>query len=255
MKRTLWMTTGAMALFVAGAFGQEGGSEARYDRQIAERANAELQKAELRNKDKFREITASAEDGIVTLEGTARLFIDKVNAEKKVRRIHNVDGVRNHVVIAGAEVEDATLLEKLSGKLRYDRVGYGIMFNNLLVDVKDGVVKIGGKVRDYPDRDSALAIVYTTPGVKDVIDDIDVASVSGMDDDLRLQLAYSIYGHSALQRYGLDPQAPIRIVVEGGHVELIGVVTSSSDRQVAYSQAMSVPGVFSVTNNIVVAGN
>ena len=80
-------------------------------------------------------------------------------------------------------------------------------------------------------------------------------AVSGMDDDLRLQLACSIYGHSALQRYGLDPQAPIRIVVEGGHVELIGVVTGSSDRQVACSQAMSVPGVFSVTNNIVVAGN
>ena len=250
MKRVMWMTSGAMALFVAGAFGQEIKSGAHYDRQIAERANAELQK-----KDTLRQITASAEDGIVTLAGTASLYIDKVNAEKKVRRIDKVDGVRNHVAVAGAEVEDAALLEKLSRKLRYDRVGYGIVFNNLLVGVKDGVVKIDGKVRDFPDRDSALAILYTTPGVKDVIDDIDVAPVSGMDDELRLQLAYSIYGHSALQRYTLDPQAPIRIVVDRGHVELAGVVTNRADRQIAYSQAMSVPGVFSVTNNIVVANN
>jgi hyperosmotically inducible periplasmic protein len=62
-----------------------------------------------------------------------------------------------------------------------------------------------------------------------------------------------VYGHSALQKYAIDPQAPIRIIVENGHVELHGVVTSNLDRQVAYMQASSVPGVFSVTNNIKVA--
>jgi len=119
--------------------------------------------------------------------------------------------------------------------------------------VADGAVTVGGKVRDYPDRDSAIAIIETTPGVKDVIDEIDVAPLSGVDDELRVRLARTIYGHSSLQKYALDPQAPIRIVVENGHVELSGVVLNKADRQIAYAQARSVPGVFSVKNSLVVA--
>lgn len=145
------------------------------------------------------------------------------------------------------------LREKLANKLRYDRAGYGITFNKLTLAVNDGIVTIGGKVRDYPDRDSAVAIVETTPGVKEVIDEIDVAPVSMVDDELRIRLARAIYGHSALQRYALDPQSPIRIVVENGSVELHGFVLSSLDKQVAVTQARSVPGVFSVKDSLMVA--
>jgi len=91
------------------------------------------------------------------------------------------------------------------------------------------------------------------PGVKDVIDEIDEAPTSPNDDRLRVALARSIYGTSALQKYALDPQAPIRIVVENGHVELYGAVTNKLDKQAAYTRASSVPGVFSVKGNIMVA--
>ena len=211
--------------------------------------------AELREKDKFRGVSASVEDGIVTLAGTVELFIDKENAEKRVRKVKNVDGVKNHIQISGKEVTDAELRETLANKLRYDRVGYGIVFNNLTVGVENGAVTIGGKVRDYPDRSSAIAIVETTPGVKDVTDEIDVASVSNFDDELRVRLARAIYGHSGLQKYALDPQAPIRIVVENGNVELAGVVLNEFDRQIVYIQANSVPGVFSVKNKLMVASD
>ncbi|HVR22382.1 MAG TPA: BON domain-containing protein [Candidatus Polarisedimenticolia bacterium] len=211
--------------------------------------------AELREKEKFRGVSASVEDGIVTLTGTVELFIDKENAEKRVRKVKNVDGVRNHIQISGKEVTDAELRETLANKLRYDRVGYGIVFNNLTVGVENGAVTIGGKVRDYPDRSSAIAIVETTPGVKDVTDEIDVAPVSNFDDELRVRLARAIYGHSGLQKYRLDPQAPIRIVVENGNVELAGVVLNELDRQIVYIQANSVPGVFSVKNKLMVASD
>ena len=209
----------------------------------------------LREKAKFREVSASADDGIVTLSGSVELFIDKENAEKRVRKVKNVDGVRNHIRIAGKEVTDAELRETLANKLRYDRVGYGIVFNTLMVGVENGEVTIGGKVRDYPDRSSAIAIVETTPGVKDVTDEIDVAPVSNFDDELRVRLARAIYGHSGLQKYALDPQAPIRIIVENGNVELAGVVLNEGDRQIAYIQANSVPGVFSVRNRLMVASD
>jgi hyperosmotically inducible periplasmic protein len=222
-------------------------SEGRYDQQIKAKASEELSK-----RDKFKEVTATVEDGIVTLSGNVELYIDKLNAEKRVRKIQNVDGVRNRIQVASS-VHDDILRDELSNKLRYDRIGYGIVFNNLTLSVENGVATVAGKVRDYPDRDSAIAIVETTPGVKDVIDEIEVAPTSINDDRLRIALARSIYGNSALQKYAMDPQAPIRIVVENGNVELHGVVTNQLDKQVAYTQASSVPGVFSVKNNILVA--
>jgi osmotically-inducible protein OsmY len=42
-------------------------------------------------------------------------------------------------------------------------------------------------------------------------------------------------------------------VVQNGHVELAGMVLSDMDRQMAYTRASLVPGVFSVTNHIAVA--
>ena len=207
----------------------------------------------LHQKDKFRGVTAEVEDGIVTLSGKVDLYIDKVNAEKHIRKVKNVDGVRNHLAVEGRIIMDSELQETLANKLRYDRVGYGIVFNHLSVAVDRGIVTIEGKVRDYPDRESAIAIVETTPGVKDVVDEIDVAPVSIFDDGLRLRLARAIYGQPSLQKYAIDPQAPIRIVVENGHVELSGVVLNAADRQIAYAQARSVPGVFSVRNQIMIA--
>lgn len=239
----MWMLLLGLALPVSA----QQKSEGRYDQQIKAKASEELSK-----RDKFKEVSAMVEDGIVTLSGNVELYIDKVNAEKRVRKIQNVDGVRNRIQVVSS-VHDEILRDQLSNKLRYDRIGYGIVFNNLTLNVENGVATVAGKVRDYPDRDSAIAIVETTPGVKDVIDEIDVAPTSINDDRLRIALARSIYGNSALQKYAIDPQAPIRIVVENGNVELHGVVTNQLDKQVAHTQASSVPGVFSVKNNILIA--
>ncbi len=207
----------------------------------------------LANQDRFRGINLQAEDGIVILSGTVDLYIDKVDAEKMARKTAGVDGIGNHIIVKTGNASDAELLETLANKLRYDRVGYGIMFNNLTVAAKDGEVTVAGNVRDYADRNSALAIVETTPGVRGVVDEIDVAPLSSADDHLRISLARSIYGHSSLQKYATDPQAPIRIVVENGNVTLNGVVLNETDREIAFVQANAVSGVFKVDNQIVVA--
>jgi len=207
----------------------------------------------LSNQSRFREVNLSSEDGIVTLTGKVNLFIDKLDAENKAGKVAGVEGIRNHIEVKAGEKTDAELLSTLTSKLRYDRVGYGIMFNNLTLTVKDGEVTIGGNVRDYADRNSALAIVGTTPGVRAVEDEIDVAPPSAFDDKLRISPAGAIYGHSGLQKYATDPQAPIRIVVENGQVSLHGVVATEMERQIAFAQANAVPGVFEVRNNLVVA--
>ncbi len=223
-------------------------SAGRYDQQIQDRVTKLLN-----SKDKWKGISATTEDGIVTLQGSVKLYIDKADVARKVNRIEHAEGVRNQVQVEG-NVPDAELQNKLADKLRYDRIGFGIMFNNLGLKVQDGVVTVSGDVHDYPSRDSAIAIVGTTPGVKDVIDEINVLPTSGFDDDLRIRIARAIYSDPTLHKYAIDPQKPIRIIVENGHVTLEGVVNSQLDKQLAGVRANSVPSVFSVTNNLMVPG-
>jgi len=215
------------------------------DEQILQDVNKFIQ-----SKKQYQDVKASVDDQIVLLEGTVKVYVEKMNLEKKVKKIKNVDGVRNHVQVQG-DVPDAQLQETLANKLRYDRVGYGIAFNAIALEVKNGEVTLTGNVHDYPSRDSAIAIVESTPGVKDVTDNIEVAPTSMFDDDLRLRLYRAIYGSSVLRKYEIDPQKPIRIVVDNGKVTLYGVVDSAMDKQIAGTQANSVPGVFSVDNQLI----
>lgn len=194
-------------------------------------------------------------NGIATLSGTVELYEYKMDADKKVHKVKDVKAVRNEIQVAGASISDQDLQQKLQQKLTYDRVGYGTTtFNAITVDVHGGEVTLGGHCYDYMDRNSALALVSTTPGVKDVTDDISVDPPSPMDDQIRLAEARAIYGYPSLNKYAIDPAKPIRISVQNGNVALYGVVDSKADKDTANIRANGVPGVFSVKNYLQVAG-
>jgi hyperosmotically inducible periplasmic protein len=215
------------------------------DAEIQARLAAQLEK-----KAEFKDVQPSVADGVVTLQGTVDSYRHKLDAENKARKQDHVAGVRDLVTVAGPEVSDAALRDKLAKKLAYDRVGYGNVFNLLTVDVSNGVATIGGEVRNPVDRDSAISEVVNTPGVKGVVENIKIAPASFFDDSLRIRVARAIYRDSSLSRYGMDPQAPIRIVVDHGHVGLYGVVNSDFDRTVAGIRASGVAGAFSVENHL-----
>jgi osmotically-inducible protein OsmY len=207
------------------------------------------------NNKRFKGITASVQDGIVTLRGTVDVYSDKEDADKRAHRRKNVKAVQNLIEVGGPTVEDATLRNKLAEKLAYDRVGYGTTaFNALTIGVKNGVVTLGGTAYGPVDRDSAVSLVSNYPGVKDVVDNINVAPVSPMDDRIRLAEARAIYGAPQLNKYALDPAKPIRITVVNGNVTLSGVVDNQADKDVANIRANGVAGVFKVVNNLQVAG-
>jgi osmotically-inducible protein OsmY len=198
-------------------------------------------------------VSSSVEDGIVTLTGTVDLYQDKLDAAKKAKKVANVNGVRNQVMVAGASAPDDQLQQKLAKQLVYDRVGYfDNAFNYISVTVKDGVVTLSGATYWDVPRDSAVAIAARMPGVKDVVDEVKVLPASMFDDSLRIRTARAIYHDSVLSRYATDPADPIRIVVDNGHVTLYGKVESTMDKNLAGIRAGSVPGAFSVDNKLVV---
>src|SRR6202171_1308714 len=220
----------------------------RYDQQIQQTVSHKLHDAK-----QLQSVNSSVEDGIVTLTGTVGLYQDKLGAAKKIKKRANVTGVRNDIAVAGETVPDGQLQQKLAKKLAYDRVGYyDNAFNYLALSVKDGVVTINGDTVTDVAKDSALAIVARTPGVKDVVSQVTVLPVSIFDDSIRVLTARAIYRDSVLGRYASDPVHPIRIVVDNGHVTLYGTVESAMDKTIAGMRASAVPGAFSVENKLVV---
>jgi len=206
---------------------------------------------------RFSNVQVAVHNGEVTLSGSVALYSAKEDADKKAHHRKGVQSVRNVIqVTGGGEMNnDAALREKLSKGLAYDRVGYGTTaFNNIEIGVQNGVVTLRGTVYGPTDKDSAISLVENTPGVRDVIDELDVAPVSPMDDRIRLAEARAIYGFGPLNKYALDPAKTIRITVVNGHVTLNGVVDNQADKNMAGIRANGVSGVFSVVNNLQVAG-
>ena len=232
---------------LASASGFGAAAQAQAGNPVATDAAARL------NKKQYRNVKVTVDNGIATLSGTVDLFEYKADAEKSVRKAKGVTAVRNQIEVAGPTVSDQELQAKLVEKLTYDRVGYGNVFNAISVSVQNGVATLGGHARTDVDKDSALALVSTYPGVKDVVDEIAVDPVSMMDDRIRMEVARSVYGFPSLNKYAIDPAKPIRIAVQNGNVELYGEVDSQADKDAANIRANSVPGVFSVKNYLQVA--
>jgi hyperosmotically inducible protein len=251
IRTTTLIATLAGALLVlpqvslAGAWGSLAQSDGN---SVASEAMSRLDKKQ------FKSVKVTVDDnGVATLSGNVDLYEYKVDADKRIHKVKGIKAVRNEIEVAGPTVSDQELQSKLAEKLQYDRVGYGNAFNAISVSVQNGAVTLGGHARTDVDKDSALALVSTYPGVKEVNNEIEVDPVSIMDDQTRLAVARSVYGYPTLNKYAIDPAKPIRISVQNGHVELAGVVDSKADKDVAYLRANSVPGVFSVTNNLQVA--
>jgi hyperosmotically inducible protein len=217
----------------------------RYDNQIQPTVTHKLA-----SKSQFGDVKASVEDGIVTLTGTVDLYQRKLDAAKLARKTANVQGVRNLITVAGPNVRDAQLADKLATKLRYVREGYDSTFDYFALGVKDGVVTVEGQDRTGLGRDEAFADIANMPGVKDVVDNISIEPVSIFDDGLRLRALRAIYRDPVLSKYALDPGRPIRIIVDNGHVTLYGSVDSTLDKQVAGIKANQLFGAFSVDNQL-----
>jgi len=142
--------------------------------------------------------------------------------------------------------------ESLKKEVRHELVMlpyYGV-FDNLAYRVNGSTVELFGQVSRPTLKSDAERVVKQIEGVEKVVNNIEVLPVSPNDDRLRLAAFRAIYGHPALNRYAIQAVPPIHIIVKNGHVTLEGVVANEADKNIANIQANSVPGVFSVTNNL-----
>ena len=151
------------------------------------------------------------------------------------------------------QMGERAAFEQLSKKVRKELVTlpwYGV-FDNLEYQIEGSTVTLSGQVVQPSTRKDAERRVSRLKGVERVVNNIEVLPLSGFDDSIRVNTYRALMGwNSPLFRYGRGVNPSIHIVVNGGHVTLEGVVSNEGDRRLAYILANSVPGVFSVTNNL-----
>jgi hyperosmotically inducible protein len=129
---------------------------------------------------------------------------------------------------------------------------YGV-FDDLAFRVDGGTVTLLGAVTQPVLKSDAEKTVKRVEGVNQVVNNIEVLPLSPMDDQIRRAVYRAIYGDPALSdRYGFRAVPSIHIIVRNGRLTLEGVVANQMDKSLINIRANSVPGIFSVTNNLLV---
>ncbi|HKT12410.1 MAG TPA: BON domain-containing protein [Terriglobia bacterium] len=142
--------------------------------------------------------------------------------------------------------------QRISDQVRHEilMLPYYNVFDDISYKVQGYNVTLMGAVTQPILKSEAGNVVKRIEGVERVDNQIEVLPTSNMDVELRLRLFRAIYGYPALQRYALSVQKPIRIIVKNGHVTLEGVVDNQADKNMVNIRSKSVPGIFSVTDDL-----
>jgi hyperosmotically inducible protein len=158
------------------------------------------------------------------------------------------------MTVVASPVTSGSPLEK---KIRKELVTlpYYNVFDNLAFKVDGGTVTLYGKVVRPSTRSDAEHRVARLAGVSRVVNKIEVLPLSSFDDSLRWRTYRAVFSTGGLWRYAMGANPSIHIIVDRGHVTLEGEVANQADAQLAYMAARSVPGSFSVTNNLRVEQN
>jgi osmotically-inducible protein OsmY len=195
-------------------------------------------------------LTVDVRDGVVMLSGgVATLWVK----QEAVKRALKVDGVRSlmaDVTIAKAE-NDTTLLRQVGDAIRhYDLY---TVYDNIEGRVRNGAVRLEGAVTEPKKSSDIFERVAKVRGVQAIDNGIVVLPASQSDDRLRVTIATAIYRDEAFLNYSMvDP--PVHVIVNNGHVTLVGFVRSQIERIKAESIARMMNGVLAVENKVQLVG-
>ena len=147
---------------------------------------------------------------------------------------------------------DTPQLSNIEKKVRKELISasWDGVFDNLAFEVNGSTVTLYGQVYRPITRSRAEKFVKDVNGIEQVINKIEVLPLSGFDDRIRVQAVRSVNDMAGLYRYLLGTNPSLRIIVRNGHVTLEGMVSNETDKRLAFFAVNSIPGVFTVTNNL-----
>ena len=101
-------------------------------------------------------------------------------------------------------------------------------------------------------KKGAENVVENIEGVEKVVNRIENLPPSSFDDAIRARLFRTFDNTGGLSGYLREPNPSVRIIVENGRVTLEGYVNNRGTYNTMNILANGIPGVFGVTNNLVI---
>lgn len=188
-------------------------------------------------------IGVAVEDGVVTLTGHVGSYIERLAAEKAVRRIKGVRAIAEEIEVRFAsdkKTSDDQIARRALDVIAWDST---IPKDKIQIKVQNGFVTLSGEVDWFYQRDDAEAAVRKLTGVKGLSNEIKVKpQVRGTDIKQRIE--------TALKRNAEVEAEAIKVTVQDGRVILDGKVKAWYERELAERTAWSAPGVISVEDRI-----
>ncbi len=152
-------------------------------------------------------------------------------------------------VSASAAKPEKSLEQKVMSKLR-GLPNYGV-FDNINYTVNGSTVTLSGKVITLGTKGHAASAVKDIKGVTNVINNIEELPLGSFDNRIRYAALQTFVNRGPAQYFaGINPD--VRIIVENGRLTLEGYVAHTGDKNLLNLLANGIPGVFQVTNNLVV---
>ena len=195
-------------------------------------------------------LTLDVRNGVVMLSGEVGTLWLKQEAIRRALKVNGVKSLEAQVTIPRAE-SDAALIKAVGDRIRTYSL-YGV-YDNIEGRVSNGAVRLDGAVTEPKKFDDLAERVAKVKGVQSLDNRLVVLPTSKSDDQLRVIIANGIYSDQAFQDYSMvDP--PVHVIVNNGHVTLVGFVRSQIEFIKAESIARSVHGVLALENKVVVTG-
>lgn len=183
-------------------------------------------------------------DGIVTLTGTVDNYAKKLEAENAAKKVAGVKAVVEKIEI---DYKHETRTDEDIAADAIDALKWNVAVpdDKLKIIVSQGWVYLQGVVEWNYQKNSAKKAVEAIPGVKGVINSIQIKSAN-FDQIEKRAIERAIHRNSSLQ------DKDIEVNVSGNVVTLTGTVNAYFQKEEAERIAWNSPGVWTVNNQLAV---
>lgn len=193
-------------------------------------------------------ITLSVHEGIVTLRGFVKHFVEKRAAEQAVRNVEGVQGIADELEInlhESLKRSDTDIAQAAIHTLQWNM---NIPADKIKVTVADAKIKLTGDVEWGYQRQSAEKSLRNLTGIKEIDNQIKVKPLQPIasPQEIKEKILREFERNAAIDA------RKVQVETSGSKIVLKGQVTSQAEYKEANWAAWSIPGVTEVENQLII---
>lgn len=195
-----------------------------------------------------KNITYSARNGVVTVNGTVGTYLEKHLIKRAIRRIQGVRAIADEVVVEPISTFRSNDTEIANSALRVIDWDISLPKDKIKVTVENGRITLTGQVPWYYQKQSAERDVRYLAGVTAVDNQIEIKPVFSISTPVEVKEKIK----KEFERHALIDAQNISVEIDGSKIILKGHVESWAEAKEASHIAWSIPGVSYVDNQIII---